>query len=75
MRVDVFVEGTVSGPKLNGKLTATDYVLLDRPTTGKLHVHGVLTTDDGERIALFATGCANMVPGTPISQLRETIRL
>ena len=50
-------------------------MLVDSPATAKLHVHGVIVTDDGERIALFATGCANMVPGTPISQLRENIRL
>jgi hypothetical protein len=75
VRVDVPVQGEISGPKLNGKLTGTDYVLLDSSTTGKLHVHCVITTDDGEHIALFADGCANMEPGTPISHLRENVRL
>jgi len=35
----------------------------------------VITTDDGERIALFADGCANTEAGTPFSHLRENVRL
>jgi hypothetical protein len=75
VRVDVPFQGEISGPKLNGKLAGIDYLILDSPGTGKLHVHAVITTDDGERIALSGDGCANMEPGTPFSHLRENVRL
>lgn len=75
LRVDVNVSGQLTGPKLQGTIAIVDYLLLDSPATGKLHVHGVITTDDGERIAVYGEGCANMQAGTPISQLRENVRL
>jgi hypothetical protein len=75
LRVDVPVQGDITGPKLTGKLVAIDYLVLDSPATATLHVHGVITTHDGHRIALFSDGCANMQAGTPISDLRENVRL
>jgi hypothetical protein len=75
LRVDVPVQGDITGPKLTGKLVAIDYLVLDSPVSSRLHVHGVITTHDGHRIALFSDGCANMQPGTPIGDLRENITL
>ena len=41
----------------------------------QLHIHAELTTDDGEKISLFADGVATPEEGTAIMQLRENVTL
>lgn len=75
LRFDIDFKGELTGPKLSGKIAGTDYVLLRGDGVSKLHIHAVITTDDGERIALYADGVAMVQPGSPKMQLRENATL
>ena len=41
----------------------------------ELHIHGTITTEDGQRISLHADGVALPQPGSPIVGLRENVTL
>jgi hypothetical protein len=75
VRLDIDFEGELTGPRLSGKIAGTDYVLLRGDGVAKLHIHAVITTDDGERIAFYGDGVAIVQPGSPTMQLRENITL
>lgn len=75
VRIDGTFEGELTGPKLKGKIAGTDYMLLRGDGVGKLHVHAVITTDDGERIAFYADGIAIPQAGSLIVPLRENVTL
>ncbi len=75
VRLDIDFEGELTGPKLSGKIAGTDYAYMRGDGVAKLHVHAVITTDDGERIALYADGIAMVQPGSPTMQLRENVTL
>ena len=74
-RLDVAVGGTVTGPRLNGTGGAVDYINVRADGRFQLHIHGVITTDDGEKISLFADGTAMPAEGTSSLQLRENVSL
>lgn len=74
VRFDITFEGELTG-KIKGKIVGTDYVLLRRDGLPRLHVHAVITTDDGERISFFGDGIAILEPGSPYIQLREQVTL
>jgi len=75
IRVDISFEGELTGPKLKGKIVGTDYALLRADGLGKLDVHAVITTEDGERIAFYADGVSILQEGSPIGELRENVTL
>jgi hypothetical protein len=50
--------GRVSGPKISGKLEGVDYALIRPDGVGLLHVHGVITTDRGDRISIEVSAFA-----------------
>lgn len=74
-RFDVHVEGTLSGPKLQGKLTAVDYVTIRADGRMELHIHGVASTDDGAKIAVFIDGLGTLVPAAGEIRLHEDVTL
>ena len=41
----------------------------------ELHIHGEITTNDNQKIALFADGVAIPQEGSPVLQLRENVTL
>lgn len=49
-------DGTVSGPRLHGHLVGVDYMEVRADGKFNLHIHGTITTDDGERIAVAEDG-------------------
>ena len=55
---DIAFEGNATGPKLKGSLTGVDYLQIRADGRFQLHIHGVITAEDGERIAFFADGVA-----------------
>ncbi len=75
LRFDIDFAGELTGPKLKGKIAGTDYVLLRGDGVSKLHIHAVITTDDGERIAFYGDGVAIVQPGASEMQVRENIAL
>src|SRR3954462_9511325 len=60
-RFDFYLEGPVSGPKLQGTFRGVDYIYFRADGRAELHVHGEITTEDGKRVALEAGGVA--IPG------------
>src|SRR4029450_12780523 len=55
-RFDVFFEGEIRGPRLNGQIKGVDYVSLSPDGVSSLHIHAHITTQDGCHIALHSDG-------------------
>ena len=66
-------------PKKNGKnvrfssRSGTDYLLVRADGIGKVHVHAVIDTEDGERIAYLAEGINILDPETLTTEVKVTI--
>lgn len=73
-RFDVYFEGPVEG-KLKGTLQGCDYLYIRADGRLELNIRGEITTEDGKKIALHATGVGMPKPGSPIAQLRENATL
>ncbi|MBM4447539.1 MAG: DUF3237 domain-containing protein [Chloroflexi bacterium] len=61
-RINFAFTGDVSGPKISGKLDGVDYLLIRPDRVGLLHVHGVITTDGGDRISIEVSAFATDTP-------------
>ena len=72
--LDVYFEGPVTG-KLKGTVKGVDYLHIRADGRAQLHIHGEITTEDGEKIALAADGVAVPVEESPVFQLRENVTL
>jgi hypothetical protein len=73
VRLNSSSQGEVTGRKLNGKVVATDYLLIRADGVGIINLQAVLTTVDGDRIAIHGSGILRVEQGSAISQLRENI--
>ena len=62
--MDAYFEGRIEGPKLSGSISCADYINVRADGRLQLHIHGEITTDDGEKIALFADGISVHQQGT-----------
>ena len=71
VRLNSHSQGEITGTKINGKVVATDYLLIRADGVGIINLQGVLTTSDGDRIALHASGILTVPQGSAISQFRE----
>ncbi len=74
-RFDVAFEGESTGPKLKGHVKGVDYLQIRADGRFQLHIHAEITTEDGEKIALFADGVAMPREGSAIADLRENATL
>ena len=74
VRFDVPFDGTSTG-KLTGTVTGIDYIRVRADGRFDLHIHATLTTQDGEKIALFADGVSSPRPDSPVFDLRENVTL
>jgi Protein of unknown function (DUF3237) len=74
-RFDAVVEGTATGPKLNGVVKGVDYLHARADGRITLHYHAEITTEDDQKIALEAHGVLTLQPGSPVAQLRNNIAL
>ena len=74
-RLDLYLEGPVSGPKLKGRVEGVDYLYFRADGRAELHIHAEITTEDGKKIALAAGGVAIPQEGSTIFQLRENVTL
>jgi acylphosphatase len=72
-RFDVYFEGEVSGPRLTGKVTGVDYVVLREDRTTTLHIHGHITTQDGAHIAFQAEGTTRRPMGALVADIEEQL--
>lgn len=74
VRFNSAFQGDFIGPKLKGKMVGTDYLLMRADSLGIINVQAVLTTVDGDRIAVHAGGTlARAEQGSSIYQGRENI--
>ncbi len=74
-RFDVALEGSSVGPKLKGSVVGVDYVHVRADGRFQLHIHAVITTDDGANIAVFADGVGLPRENSPMVDLRESVTL
>lgn len=75
VRFDVAFDGTMSGPKLNGKIKGVDYVWIRADGRMELNIHAEITTNDGQKIALHAGGVGSLRKEGSIADLRENVAL
>ena len=74
-RFDVAFVGESTGPRLKGNVKGVDYLQIRADGRFQLHIHAEITTEDGEKIALFADGVAMPREGSAIADLRENATL
>jgi hypothetical protein len=74
-RIDFYLEGPVTGPKLNGTVKGVDYLYFRADGRAQLHIHAQVTTEGGRTISLTAGGIAIPQPGSSILHLRENVTL
>lgn len=74
-RFDVHFEGEATGGKLTGQIKGVDYLRLRADGRFDLHIHAEVTTPEGLKIAVEATGVCLPEPGNPVAQLRENVTL
>lgn len=74
-RFDFYLEGPVSGPKLQGTFKGIDYICFRADGRGELHIHGEITMADGKNVVLEAGGVATREENSTIFQLREHVSL
>jgi hypothetical protein len=70
LRFDVAFNGTIKGERLNGTIHGVDYLQIRADGRAELHIHGVITTEDGAIISFFAGGLGRMSEGG-MFELRE----
>jgi hypothetical protein len=71
-RFDVAFEGELTGSRLAGTIKGVDYVTMRADGSARLHVHGEITTKEGDKVAFFGDG--TFAAGAP-AQLRENVTL
>ena len=70
-RFDIAFEGTFEGPKLKGTIAGVDYLNVRADGRFQLNLQAVLTTNDGEKLAVYEDGI--LIPSqddSMIAQLR-----
>lgn len=73
-RVDVAFEGRGTG-RLAGRVSGTDHLRIRADGRMDLDIRAVIETDDGQRIALAASGVATPRAGDPVADLHENVTL
>jgi len=74
-RLDIYFQGTATGPKLKGKIEGVDYLHVRADGRCQLDIHAEITTPDGKKIAFAAGGLAIPRKGSPVFDLRENVTL
>ena len=74
-RFDQTFEGTLRGPRLQGKIRGTDYLYVRADGLFQLHLHAQVTTEDGTHISMSSEGVSIQVEGQHETQLRAAVSL
>jgi len=74
-RLDLYLEGPVIAGRLQGTVTAIDYLTVRADARAELHIHGQIALEDGKKIALEAGGVAIPEGDSSILELREHVKL
>lgn len=73
LRFDFEWRAELTGPKINGKLVGTDYAFTRSDGVTLIDSHAVLTTPEGDRIAIRTEGISTRQEGAAVFQQRENI--
>ena len=68
-------EGALEGERLSGSMRGIDHVHVRQDGDIELHIHGVITTPDGARIALSADGTGMVDDDTGLLHVDQTVNL
>jgi|tagenome__1003787_1003787.scaffolds.fasta_scaffold20275457_2 hypothetical protein len=74
-RFDLYLEGSVGGPRVRGTVKGVDYIRVRADGRMELHIHAEITTEQGAKVALEAGGIAIGRPGSAVFDLREHVAL
>jgi hypothetical protein len=74
-RLDLYLEGPVSGGRLEGTVRGVDYLNFRADGRAELHIHAEIVTEDGKNVALEAGGVALRRDGSSLLELREHVSL
>jgi hypothetical protein len=74
-RLDLYLEGPVSGGKLAGTVRGVDYLNFRADGRAELHIHAEIVTADGKNVALEAGGVAVRRDRSSLLELREHVSL
>ena len=72
-RVDVAFEGTLSGSRINGRMTGVDYLHIRGDGQTSMHIHAEITTEDNEKIAFFGDGLIAPDQASGLLAFRERV--
>lgn len=72
-RVNARFFGTLRGPKVNGTAEGTDYVQFRSDGSGILHIHAVITTEEGDLIYIESSGFLTPTEQKGRFNLREVV--
>jgi len=75
MRINIEVDGSVRGPKINGTPKSIDYTLFRADGTALLHIHCVITTEEGDLIYYEASGFLTPTEQEGRSNVKEAVTL
>ena len=74
-RFDQSFEGSLSGPRLRGRITGTDYLRVSADGRFRLHIHAQIHTDDGQDISFASEGVTYQGERSCEAELRATVSL
>jgi hypothetical protein len=75
IRLDLYLEGPVVGPRLNGTVKGVDYIYIRADGRTELHIHAAITTESEKKMALYADGVAIRHGSSAVFDLRENVTL
>ena len=67
-------QGELTGARIKGKIAGTNYVYTRADGVTFINSQGVLTTPEGDRIAVHTEGISTRQEGSPLFQERENIQ-
>jgi hypothetical protein len=71
-RLDLYLEGPVIAGRLPGTVTGVDYLNVRADGRFELQIHGTITLDDGQKVALEAGGWPSQRGTHPSSSFEST---
>jgi hypothetical protein len=74
-RFDQSFQGILLGPKVRGIVIGTDYLNVRADGLFQLHLHGRITTEEGDNISLVSEGVSGQDVGEAEAQLRSAVKL
>ncbi|MGA2765876.1 MAG: DUF3237 family protein [Spirochaetia bacterium] len=71
LRFNLRIEGELTGAKVKGKISGTNYLYVRADGVGFIDAHFIVITPEGDRIAMHAQGISTPPEGSTVSQFRE----